>query len=231
MTEPGLRERKKQQTRQSIAATAFQLFAEHGFERVTVAEIARRTSVSEATVFNYFPVKEDLVYSRMRTFEAQLVEAVRNRRPGESVIAAFRACLVAPRGLMASADADADETLQTLARIIAQSPALLARERQIYEEATQSLARVIAQQTSAAPGDIEPWVVANALIGVHRALVSYTRDRLLAGASTRTLARLVRTRAGQVLTVLDGGLAVWDEPASAKDRTRASEEAPAETRD
>jgi hypothetical protein len=76
----------------------------------------------------------------MRTFGAQLVEAVRNRRPGESVIAAFRTCLVAPRGLMASADADADETLQTLARIIAESPALLARERQIYEEATQSLA-------------------------------------------------------------------------------------------
>ncbi|TMM00918.1 MAG: helix-turn-helix transcriptional regulator, partial [Actinobacteria bacterium] len=58
--ELGLRERKKQRTRELIEATARQLFIERGFEAVPVAEIARAAEVSEATVFNYFPTKEDL---------------------------------------------------------------------------------------------------------------------------------------------------------------------------
>src|SRR6266496_368056 len=88
--EPGLRERKKQQTHQAIAEAAQQLFAERGFDAVTVAEVARAADVSEGTVFNYFPTKEDLFYGGMEAFEAELVEAVGQRAPGESVPAAFR---------------------------------------------------------------------------------------------------------------------------------------------
>src|SRR5919201_222062 len=89
-TEPGLRERKKQQRRQLIAETARRLFAERGFDRVTVAEIARAANVSEGTVFNYFPTKADLFYDRMEVFEERLVEAVRARAPGDSVPASLR---------------------------------------------------------------------------------------------------------------------------------------------
>src|SRR5919201_762541 len=89
-TEPGLRERKKQQRRQLIAETARRLFAERGFDRVTVAEIARAANVSEGTVFNYFPTKEDLFYDRMEVFESALLEAIRERERGESVLSAFR---------------------------------------------------------------------------------------------------------------------------------------------
>jgi AcrR family transcriptional regulator len=61
MSQPsGLRERKKRQTRQLIADTARRLFAERSFEDVTVAEVAGAADVAEATVFNYFPTKEDL---------------------------------------------------------------------------------------------------------------------------------------------------------------------------
>src|SRR6266496_5136190 len=94
-TGPGLRERKKQQTRESIAETARRLFAERGFDDVTVAEVARAAAVSEGTVFNYFPTKEELFYSGMEVFEAKLVEAVRERPPGESVLAAFRRFVLA----------------------------------------------------------------------------------------------------------------------------------------
>ena len=47
------------------------LFLERGFDQVSVAEVARAADVSEATVFNYFPTKEDLVYERMDAFEQE----------------------------------------------------------------------------------------------------------------------------------------------------------------
>src|SRR5919109_5026315 len=98
-TEPGLRERKKQQTRELIAEAARRLFVQRGFERVPVAEIAREADVSEKTVFNYFATKEDLVYWRMESFEEELLATIREREPGEPVLAAFRRFVLVPRGL------------------------------------------------------------------------------------------------------------------------------------
>ena len=63
-TTEGLRERKKRQTHEAIAEAAMALFVEHGFDAVTVADVARAADVSEKTVFNYFPAKEDLVALR-----------------------------------------------------------------------------------------------------------------------------------------------------------------------
>src|SRR5262249_10990547 len=71
--ELGLRERKKQRTRQLLSETARRLFSERGFEQVSIAEIAREAEVSEQTVFNYFPSKEDLVYSGLEAFEERLL--------------------------------------------------------------------------------------------------------------------------------------------------------------
>src|SRR4029450_6578997 len=93
-----LRERKKQRTRQLLADTSRRLFSEHGFENVSVAEIARVAEVSEPTVFNYFPTKEDLVYSGLEAFEEQLRAAIRERPRGQAIIAAFREFIVEPRG-------------------------------------------------------------------------------------------------------------------------------------
>src|SRR3954447_16151659 len=90
---PGRRERKKRQTRDHIAGTALALFAERGFERVTVAEVARHADVAPATVFNHFATKEDLVYRGMEDFEAAMVTAVRTRPPDRSAAAAVGAFL------------------------------------------------------------------------------------------------------------------------------------------
>src|SRR4029450_10173735 len=98
--ELGLRERKKLQTRQLIAETARRLFAERGFESVTVADVARAADVSEATVFNYFPPRENLFYSGLEAFEEELLTAIRERDSGESVLTAFGRFVLEPRGLL-----------------------------------------------------------------------------------------------------------------------------------
>ncbi len=206
VTGPGLRERKKQQTRRLIAETARGLFAERGFDRVTVAEVARAANVSEATVFNYFATKEDLVYVGMETFEAELVGAVRDRPPGESVLAAFGRFVARPRGLLVTTDPQAAAQLAGITRAIAQSPALLAREQQIYDRYTQSLAALIAAETGAAADDPTPWIVAHALMGVHRALIGYARTEVLAGRIGPALARRVRSRAERAVALLEHGL-------------------------
>jgi AcrR family transcriptional regulator len=203
---PGLRERKKQQTRQLIAETARRLFLERGFENVTVAEIARVADVSEKTVFNYFPTKEDLVYWRLETFEEDLLATIRERKAGESILAAFAGFVLKRRGLLAEEDPEAIARLAALTRMISESPALLAREREIFERYTASLAALTADETRARRGDVEPWVVANALMGVHRALVDYTRRRILAGARNPRLAREVRVQGERALEGLEGGL-------------------------
>jgi AcrR family transcriptional regulator len=204
--QPGLRERKKQQTRELIAETARSLFSERGFERVTVAEIARAANVSEQTVFNYFPTKEDLVYWRMESFEDELLTTIREREPGEPVLAAFGRFVLAERGLLGKYDPEARERLAALTRMITESPSLLAREQQIFAGYTASLAALIGDERGADAGDVEPWVAANALMGVHRALVQYARRRVVEGARHPRLAREVRAQAEQALTLLEQGL-------------------------
>jgi AcrR family transcriptional regulator len=201
----GLRERKKQRTRELIAETARQLFAERGFERVPVAEIARAAEVSEQTVFNYFPTKEDLVYWRLGSFEEELLAAVRERPAGEPVLAAFGRFLLAQRGLLGRTDPEAREHLTALTRMITESPALLARERQIFAGYTDSMARLIAAEQRADAADLRPWIAANAMIGAHRALVDHTRRRVVEGVEQDALARDVRRRGRPALELLEEG--------------------------
>ena len=203
---PGLRERKKLQTRLHIAETARGLFGERGFEAVTVAEVARAADVSEATVFNYFPTKEDLFYSGLEAFEEELLSSIRDREPGASILAAFAKFVLTPRGLLAAADEDSAARFAGITRVIEESPALLAREQRIFAGYTDSLAALIAEQTGADPADPEPWVVANALMGVHRALVAYTRRRIMEGVRNPRLARQVRDHARRSLAALERGL-------------------------
>lgn len=210
--EPGLRERKKQRTRELIAETARRLFAERGFERVTVAEIAREAEVAEKTVYNYFPTKEDLFYHRLEVFEDELLAAIRGRRAGETILEAFKHFLLAPRGIFARLEAGearaAQEQLRTVTRTITTSPALLAREQQVFARYTRSLAALIAEETGARADDVEPWVTANAMIGIHQALIEFVRRRSLAGDDERTrLARDLRAQAHRAFTRLETGLA------------------------
>jgi AcrR family transcriptional regulator len=205
-TEPGLRERKKQRTHQLIADTAWRLFAERGFEQVTVAEIAAAAELSEATVFNYFATKEDLIFGRMEVFEAELVDAIRDRPERETIVQAFGRFAIQARGFLASDDERATEGMRDAARIISGSPALLARQRQIFEQYTDALAAAIAQERGLAADDVEPWVAANALIGLHRSLIFYVWRQALDGVPNRQIVENLRAHGNRALALLEHGL-------------------------
>src|SRR5206468_12585847 len=138
----GLRERRKQQTRQQIFGAASRLFEAKGFGRVSVAEIARAADVSEVTVFNYFPTREGLFYGGMEFFEEQLIESVRSRPKGEPAVKAFR------RRLLVGADRleskPTAEAILKAAQLVSASPSLMARERALVERFTARLAQLLA---------------------------------------------------------------------------------------
>jgi AcrR family transcriptional regulator len=206
--ERGLRELKKHKTRQLIAGTARELFAARGFENVSVAEIARAAEVSETTVFNYFPTKEDLVFQGLEAFEEQLLRAVRDRPPGDGVLRAFVRFILERRGLLAATDPASADALVAASRMIASSPTLVAREQQILARYADSLAALLAEETGAGPDDLTPSVVANTLIGFHRAMLDYVRQRIEEDpANLRRLARAVQAEGRNAGELLAQGLA------------------------
>jgi AcrR family transcriptional regulator len=203
-TELGLRERKKRQTRTAIRDAAMRLFLERGFDRVSVAEVAGAADVSEATVFNYFPTKEDLVFERMDTFEHELLTAVRERPVGESPLRAF-ARFILERSDNAMAG-DGRRRVAELTRLVTASPSLLARERQIVAKYTDALAELLAEETGAGRADIDPRLAAEAMMAFHRSLIDFARRRALSRNSSASLAAEIREAGVRALALLESGL-------------------------
>ena len=88
--EVGLRERKKARTRQHIADAAARLFAAHGYDEVSMADVARAAEVADQTVYNYFPAKQDLVLDRADQFREWYRRLVVERPAGTSAAEALR---------------------------------------------------------------------------------------------------------------------------------------------
>lgn len=196
---PGLRERKKAQTRQAIFEAARRLFEERGFEAVTVAEVARAADVSEVTVFNYFPSKEDLFYGGMQRFEEELLEAVRTRGRGVSAARALRRRLLkSTAGLL---EPERIQAIVKSAAMVGASPALAAREREIVERYTDELAELLG-----GADEVEARTAAAALMGAHRAVVDHVRLRVLAGLRGPELVEDTRAQVRRAYRLLERGL-------------------------
>ena len=139
----GLRDRKKEATRQAISNVATRLFVERGFDNVSVADIADEAQVARKTVFNYFPRKEDLVFDREEEGRALVREALAAR--GErSPIAAFQALM---RALLESEHPIFLITERPIQfwRTVAESPALTARASELQVTLADDLAAMLAQ--------------------------------------------------------------------------------------
>jgi AcrR family transcriptional regulator len=174
----GLRARKKQQMRENISDHATRLFLERGFDHVTIAEIAAAADVAKMTVTNYFPRKEDLALDLGEVFVGQLARVVRERAEGESAVAALRRAYLAA---VAEHDPVIGFSGRRFAEMIAASPALMARLRELHELREAALADDLAEEGGAEAEDIAPRIVAAQLGGVHRVLFEETMRRTLAG--------------------------------------------------
>jgi AcrR family transcriptional regulator len=215
----GLRERKKRATREVIAATARRLFAERGFDAVTVAEIAAAADVAEKTVFNHFATKEDLVFAGGEARMAQLLAAIAQRPPGTPVLDVFRASSEAMLDVVAAGET---EDSLVVPRIVRGSPALQERLTVGWEREAEAVAAAIAAATGADDDDIVPAVVARTLAWTLITIFRATFAGLLAGEDPARLAARMRPQAARAYDQLAAGLGDYAVAGPAGDRTPAT---------
>ncbi|GAA2074388.1 TetR family transcriptional regulator [Streptomyces albiaxialis] len=145
----GLRETKKQETRQLLSDAATRLFLDQGFERTTIAEIAAAARVAKKTVTNYFPRKEDLALDHQDAFVGSLARTVADRAPGESALTALRRAFAEAAD---TTDPVAGFAPRDFARMIADSPTLTARLRDLHDLREAALAEALAKTTGVGAG-------------------------------------------------------------------------------
>ena len=156
----GLRERKKKATRDAIHHGAMRLFAEPGFAGTTIDQIAEAADVSRATVFTYFPTKEDIVFGEAPQAIDALAAALRE---APSTVAVMRGWL---RGL--SGWIEPDLLLQR--RLAAEVPAVGACRLRILA----GVERVVAEALERELGDpLAARLAASSIIAALR-VVEYT---------------------------------------------------------
>jgi AcrR family transcriptional regulator len=194
----GLRETKKLQTREAIAAAGMRLFVTRGFDNVTVGEIARDAGVSEKTVFNYFPTKEDIFFDEVPERLEALSEAVCERDSSRSLVAAMHDLHAAQCKRLASPG------FAHFARVIEQSSALQAKEVEVMSQFTDRLAQTIREELGVHPADAQ--IAANLLMSVHWQLFRNARTQALAGRSGPAAARRLRSDLDRAYRLLEQGL-------------------------
>jgi AcrR family transcriptional regulator len=202
----GLRERKKRETREAIARAAWKLFTRRGFDAVTVADIARAAKVSEKTVFNYFPAKEDLVFGAGMQRTAALIEAVRARPPEASIVEPFR------RWTMDYLDRIEQEPVDSttaIPRLVMQSDQLRVRLFVGWEQEAVMLGPVIAEQVGEPEDSLLPLVVARTLAWTHRVVFRAAFTRLIEGDDPARVAADLREEAHRAYDLLEAGLAEY----------------------
>ena len=194
----GRRESNRQRTRGGIASAAMGLFATRGFDAVTVAEVAREAGVSEKTVFNHFPTKEDLFFDEVPARLQALVAAVRDRKPGVSVLESLLQLQL--RGLQRLTS----EQFAVFARILDESPALRVKELDVMRQFGDTLAETLRVELGL--DALDAHVAANALSSVQWQFFRNARAPALAGRHGPAAARRLRAELTRSYELLERGL-------------------------
>jgi AcrR family transcriptional regulator len=191
----GLREKHRRRTLARLEEAALRLFAERGFDSVTVDDIAAEADVSRRTFFRYFAGKEEVLFTGNQRRLEELRRALAERPPGEPALTALR------RALLSLAGGYEEERERLLRRwtIMAQTPSLQARSLTRQREWEQALTELVAEWLGVDPAvDLRPAVVAATTLAALRVAVA----DWLAGGGQAHLPTLV----AEALDLLDGGL-------------------------
>jgi AcrR family transcriptional regulator len=169
---PGLRERKRQRTRETIARVALELFDRQGFQETTIAQIAEAADVSPRTVSGYFPRKEDLAFSDAEENFAAFDARLRDRPAGETAIDALREFIWS---VLQEGEPRASER-RTRQRVIHADEGLRAHEHHSWARVQESLAAAIARDLGVPADDLEPRMAAAATLTVFELLGKHGDD-------------------------------------------------------
>lgn len=151
MTTPmGRRERKKAATRKALADAALRLFIAHGYDAVTLHDVAEAADVSTTTLLKHFPSKEALVFDEEADHEAGLVAAVRDRAPGATIPQAL--CAYVKDVRIRAADPEIDYA--AFHALVTDTPALSEYAHRMWMRHQEALAHAIAADTGAPPDDL-----------------------------------------------------------------------------
>ncbi|WP_051814325.1 TetR/AcrR family transcriptional regulator [Kitasatospora sp. MBT63] len=148
---PGLRGRKRERTRRSIADAAFRLFAERGFDGVTLVQIAAEAEVAPATVFTHYASKDDIFFSRRQEFAEALPGAVVTARTGAELVEGLRGYYAANVALVLAPEEE--EASRTFARILLASPALHRFHLAVVDERRAMLLDLLVERAGEAGRD------------------------------------------------------------------------------
>jgi AcrR family transcriptional regulator len=207
-TQPGLRERKKQRTRETIARAAHQLFAERGYHATTLPDIAEAADVSTRTIFAYFPSKEDILFSDFPLMKATLAQALAERPEGEEALDTVRAFI------LSTLQIEKSELDEQLGRCIENDETLRSHLRARLAQLEEVIAPAIAKDLGAPEDDLRPQLIAASLTAAFNLL--YERG---AGTSTKPkTAADVAALIDPVITFLRGGLDALKEPRTTRRR-------------
>ncbi|MCW2975476.1 MAG: transcriptional regulator, TetR family [Actinomycetia bacterium] len=200
-TQPGLRERKKQRTRETIARAARELFAERGYHATTLPDIAEAADVSTRTIFAYFPSKEDILFSDFPLMKATLAQALAERPAGKEALETVREFILASHGMEKS------ELDEQLSHCVASDETLRSHLRARLGQLEELIAAAIAKDIGAPEDDLRPHLVAASLTAAFVVLT----QRSGSGAKPQT-PRDVAAAIDPVITFLRGGLDALKEP-------------------
>jgi AcrR family transcriptional regulator len=206
--QPGLRERKKQRTRETIARAARELFAERGYHATTLPDIAEAADVSTRTIFAYFPSKEDILFSDFPLMKEALGQALAERPEGEEALETVRNFILATVGVEKS------ELDEQIGRCVHNDETLRSHLRARLAQLEEVIAPAIAKDIGASANDVRPQLVAASLTAAFNVL----SERGEGPSSRRNSADDVAALIDPVIAFLRGGLDALKEPGTTRRR-------------